>query len=116
MLPVPSFQTLQPSLSKADHPFGNPAYHELGISCSPDKSVKSPFFTTSFPFSTLGFSDQAVNATAMKTVSVRTFEFIMEGFILTKLQNKPPQSTDIIAKSKHSSANDFLSRKTACQI
>jgi hypothetical protein len=83
----------------------------LGISCSPDKSVKSPFFTTSFPFSTLGFSDQAVNATAMKTVSVRTFEFIMEGFILTKLQNKLPQSTDIIAKSKHSSANDFFEEK-----
>jgi len=36
----------------------------------------------------------------------------MEGFILRKLQNKLPQSTDIIAKSKHSSANDFLRRKT----
>jgi hypothetical protein len=44
----------------------------------------------------------------MKTVSVRTFEFIIEIFMLTKLQNKLPQSTDIIAKSKHSSANDFF--------
>jgi len=32
----------------------------------------------------------------------------MEIFMLTKLQNKLPQSTDIIAKSKHSSANDFF--------
>jgi hypothetical protein len=110
-LPVPSFQTLQPLWSKAVHPFGNPAYHdELGISCSPDKSVKSPFLTASFPFSSFGFSDQAVNAEAMKTVSVRIFEFIVEGFILIKLQNKLPQSTDIIAKSKHSSANNFLMR------
>jgi len=30
--------------------------------------------------------------------------------MLTKLQNKLPQSTDIIAKSKHSCANDFLRR------
>jgi hypothetical protein len=35
----------------------------------------------------------------------------MEGFILRKLQNKLPQSTDIIAKSKHSSANDFFEEK-----
>jgi hypothetical protein len=35
----------------------------------------------------------------------------MERFILTKLQNKLAQSTDIIAKSKHSSANDFFEEK-----
>ena len=35
----------------------------------------------------------------------------MEIFMLTKLQNKLPQSTDIIAKSKHSSANDFFEEK-----
>jgi len=64
------------------------------------------------PFSSFGFSDQAVKATAIKTVIVRTFEFIIENFIISKLQNKLPQSTDIIAKSKHSSANDFLRRKT----
>jgi hypothetical protein len=31
----------------------------------------------------------------------------MEILMLTKLQNKLPQSTDIIAKSKHSSAKFF---------
>jgi len=36
----------------------------------------------------------------------------MEIFMLTKLQNKLPQSTDIIAKSKHSYANDFFRIKT----
>ena len=31
--------------------------------------------------------------------------------MLRKLQNKPPQSTEIIAKSKHSCANDFFEEK-----
>jgi hypothetical protein len=31
--------------------------------------------------------------------------------MLRKLQNKLPQSTEIIAKSKHSCANDFFEEK-----
>jgi hypothetical protein len=39
----------------------------------------------------------------------------MEMFMLTKLQNKLPQSTDIIAKSKHSSAKFFEEPTLGCE-